>query len=65
MLFRLIRELLLKQKLVKCDDLKKLTDSTNEIVKKIGIVEHESKEVSVSNFKLIVVKVYKFIINSF
>lgn len=50
MLFRLIREILLKQKLFKGDDLKKLTDSTNENVKKISIVEHETKEVSIIYF---------------
>lgn len=44
--FRLIREILLKQKLFKGDDLKKLTDSTNDNVKKISIIEHEIKEVS-------------------
>jgi len=49
-LFRLIRDLLIKQKFFKGDDLKKLTDTTNENVKKISIVEHETKEVSVDNF---------------
>lgn len=52
-LFRLIRKLLLKQKFVKCDDLKKLTDTTNKIVKKISIVEHESKEVSIGGLTLV------------
>ncbi|VVC34305.1 Hypothetical protein CINCED_3A011770 [Cinara cedri] len=41
---RLITEILLKQKLVKGDDSKKLSESTNEIVKKISIVENENKE---------------------
>lgn len=49
---RLIREILLKQKLVKGDDLKKLTDSTNENVKKISIVEHETKEVCTDNLSI-------------
>lgn len=55
MIFRLIREILLKQKLVKGDDFKKLTESTNENVKKISIVENETKEVSVGclNIKII------------
>lgn len=42
--------MLLKQKLFKGVDLKKLTDSTNENVKKISIVEHETKDVSVNDF---------------
>jgi len=49
-LLRLIREILLKQKLFKGDDLKKLTDTTNENVKKISIVKRETKEVSVCDF---------------
>lgn len=48
--FRLIREMLLKQKLIRGDDLKKLTDSTNENVKKINIVKNETKEVIVNSF---------------
>lgn len=48
--FRLIREILLKQKLIRGDDLKKLTDSTNENVKKISIVKNETKEVIVNSF---------------
>lgn len=44
--FSLIREILLKQKLVKGEDFKKLTESTNENVKKISIVENETKEVN-------------------
>lgn len=54
--FRLIREILLKQKLVRGEDLKKLTDSTNENVKKISIVRHETKEVSVNSFNKSVIK---------
>lgn len=48
-LSRLIREILLKQKLLKGDDLKKLTDSTNDNVKKISIIEQETKEVCIDN----------------
>lgn len=51
--FRLIREILLKQKLFKGDDLKKLTDSTNDNVKKISIIEHEIKEVSYNGFNIL------------
>lgn len=47
---RFIREILLKQKLINGDDLNKLSESTNEIVKKISIVENENREVSISNF---------------
>ncbi|KAF0760760.1 diacylglycerol kinase eta-like [Aphis craccivora] len=43
-LIELIREILLKQKLFKGDDVKKLTDITNDNVKKISIIEHETKE---------------------
>jgi len=49
-IFRLIREILLKQKLFKGDDVKKLTDITNDNVKKISIIEHETKEVSHNGF---------------
>jgi len=49
----LIREILLKQKLFKGDDLKKLTDSTNDNVKKISIIEHEIKEVSYNGFGIL------------
>jgi len=52
-IFRLIREILLKQKLFKGDDLKKLTDSTNDNVKKISIIEHEIKEVSYNGFSIL------------
>jgi len=54
--FRLIREILLKQKLVRGEDIKKLTDSANENVKKISIVRHETKEVSVNSFSKAVIK---------
>lgn len=50
LLFRLIKEIILKHKLVKGDDFKKLTESTNENVKKISIIKHETKEVSVNTF---------------
>jgi len=51
-IFRLIREILLKQKLFKGDDAKKLTDTTNDNVKKISIIEHETKEVSYNGFSI-------------
>jgi len=53
-IFSLIREILLKQKLFKGDDLKKLTDSTNDNVKKISIIEHEMKEVSFNGFSILI-----------
>jgi len=43
-LIELIREILSKQKLVKGDELKKRMDSTNNNIKKISIIEHETKE---------------------
>jgi len=52
-IFRLIREILLKQKLFKGDDLKELTDSTNDNVKKISIIEHDMKEVSYNGFSIL------------
>lgn len=48
----MIREILLKQKLFKGDDLKKLTDSTNDNVKKISIIKQEIKEVSYNGFSI-------------
>lgn len=60
-IFRLIREILLKQKLFKGDDLKKLTDSTNDNVKKISIIEHEMKEVSYNGFSILLNKFFIFL----
>ncbi|XP_050419920.1 diacylglycerol kinase eta isoform X2 [Adelges cooleyi] len=43
-LIGLIKEILLNQRWLKGDNLKKLIDSTNENIKKIGIVENVTKE---------------------
>lgn len=61
-IFRLIKEILLKQKLFKGDDLKKLTDSTNDNVKKISIIEHEMKEVSYNGFSILLKLFFYFYI---